>query len=187
MTPNSLLWMAVRREGVKEIRGALKLGANVDSRDMHFWTPLMCVSDHSWVESQEEHAPQDFHSKMKVLIELGANVNAVDPQGTTPVMISVWGLQPNTLALLLASGADVDARDEKQRTAALWAIQYESESCLALLAQYGACLETDYIDGESLIDIARQKQWVSVVSVWENLQIKKMDLPCTHHDNGFGL
>ena len=63
------------------------------------------------------------------LIHQGADVNAKDTYGDTPLMYAARHGHSRSAALLIASGADVNARDAYGVTAATWAdnLKYEYE------------------------------------------------------------
>ncbi len=57
----------------------------------------------------------------KVLLAAGADVNAKDYRGSTPLHSAAHGGDPQTVEILLASDADIHARDEDNRTPLMWA------------------------------------------------------------------
>jgi uncharacterized protein len=55
------------------------------------------------------------------LLDQGANINAQDAQGRTPVMAATYGNHIGTVAALLEAGADVNIRDDLLDTPFLYA------------------------------------------------------------------
>jgi ankyrin repeat protein len=55
-------------------------------------------------------------SKVKDLIQRGANVDEEDRRGKTPLFFAVWGGQGETVEFLLSNAADVDANNVDGRT-----------------------------------------------------------------------
>ena len=71
---------------------------------------------------------------IKELIGQGADVNALDAQGLTPLMLAVLGGHLDTAVKLALSGADLGRRDSHGRTALeLAVIANNREAALALL------------------------------------------------------
>jgi len=58
---------------------------------------------------------------MKMLLEKGADINAGDSEGMTPLMFAALHNKPDCLALLLSKGADADAKDQRGLTAVAYA------------------------------------------------------------------
>jgi uncharacterized protein len=54
---------------------------------------------------------------MEMLLERGANINAVDDAGMTPLMFAALHNKPDCLALLISKGADADVKDYRGLTA----------------------------------------------------------------------
>lgn len=77
----------------------------------------------------------------RLLIEAGADVNAANSNGTTPLMYAktaaVGNASTDLLQLLLASGADINARDSAGRTA-LDYVMVNSETVIEFLINHGA-------------------------------------------------
>lgn len=71
------------------------------------WTPLHLA------------AQSGLFEVCRVLVAAGANVDALDKNGQTPLHVTaaaLWGEVPDICRLLVAAGADVHARDHKNRT-----------------------------------------------------------------------
>jgi ankyrin repeat protein len=80
------------------VRGALEAGGDPNGGDAAGWRPLHFASQ---ARSAEVVA---------LLLESGAEVDAVDGQGNTPLWRAVFNYRgdPQVLSALLAAGADVD-------------------------------------------------------------------------------
>lgn len=73
-----------------------------------------------------------------VLVGAGADVNAFDASGLTPLMLAAkWG-QPKTASKLIALGAKIDARDRMGQTALMWAARQGRSDVVSMLLDAGA-------------------------------------------------
>lgn len=72
---------------------------------------------------------------VELLIERGADVNAGSPNGSTPLMMAARYGSEDSVALLLARGADPKRRNERELTAADFARLGGREALAARLAQ----------------------------------------------------
>ncbi len=97
--------------------GYMGAEVDVDSRDDRGFTPLFWAAAHGHTEVA------------RLLIQMGADVNARIPSGGTPLHVAAWnGAVPETLILLLASGADVTAQDDNGSTPLHFALASDIES-----------------------------------------------------------
>lgn len=67
------------------------------------------------------------HEIAAALIEAGADMDASDPYGVTPLLFAAISGSPETIRLLLKSGANVKARDADGRTALIEALTTEND------------------------------------------------------------
>jgi ankyrin repeat protein len=74
----------------------------------------------------------------QILIDAGADANARDDSGRTPLMHAVLSNEPHTLQLLLEYGADTHARDSHGNTAMTIASAQRDEGLMQWLAYFGA-------------------------------------------------
>ena len=80
---------------------------------------------------------------VKALIANGADVNEV-AKGGTPLHLAAKNRHPEVVKVLVASDADIDAKDNTGRTPLDWAIRNELAIAVEALAEAGARLETAY-------------------------------------------
>jgi len=75
---------------------------------------------------------------VKLLISNGADVNAKDSTGYTPLMYAIWSEKTETAKLLINNGADVNAKDSTGYTPLMYAIWSEKTEMAKLLISNGA-------------------------------------------------
>jgi ankyrin repeat protein len=86
-------------------------GASINAKDVRGWTALMY--DVRRVYAAEESA---------VMIAAGANVNEVNEEGKTALMLAAETGSLEIVRTLIDAGATIDARDKQGRTALMWAL-----------------------------------------------------------------
>lgn len=99
-----LMHYAALRGETKSIEMMLKLGADVNARDVQGKTPLhdACIKGHS--------------ETVRLLLDHGANIGARDKNGVTPLHDAALGGAPVVVKLLLDRKADAQARDADGQT-----------------------------------------------------------------------
>jgi ankyrin repeat protein len=90
------------------------------------------------VESLHEAAAAGDIQQIKSLISAGADVNAKDDKGSTPLHYAVILANKDVIELLIAGGADVNVKDDQGHTALWWAKQQENAELTDLLLKHGA-------------------------------------------------
>ncbi len=102
-------------------------GAKLDAQDAFGRTPLHAATFSSIGGAL---------GVIRACIAAGANVNAADKNGYTPLMEEAFTLgRPDAAQLLLLAGAQVNARDHRDWTALLWAVAFgHVEMTRALIA-----------------------------------------------------
>ena len=119
---NTRLYHAVDNQDLGTVMRLLEAGADVNAAG--YWTPLHVAALHGDTVL------------IRVLVEAGANPDARDTGGETPLHRAVIQRRDSTvIAALLAAGADVGARDDYRRTPLHFAGHNpEPGAILALLA-----------------------------------------------------
>lgn len=105
--------MAAAHEGnADEIRKLAAAGGNLDAQDLYGWTAIRYAVRSNHIEA------------VKVLLELGADVNKASSTGRTPLMSAAGNQLEEVAELLVSSGADIMVHDESGKTA--WDIAQRS-------------------------------------------------------------
>lgn len=106
---------------------------------------IVCVSLGYQVSTRESLKWKLFRAASEGKVEAvldalrsGANVNARDPEGETPLMYASAQGRTEVVELLLNRGADIHAHSDNAETALGRAVMYNQESTISLLLEKGA-------------------------------------------------
>jgi uncharacterized protein len=105
-------WAALQAEDLDRLRALLQAGADPNLRGSFGQTILHRVAG----DLEDEAAPNNLRIA-QLLLESGADVDAVDANGRTPLMLAAESGSDEMTALLLQNGADTAARDREGCTA----------------------------------------------------------------------
>jgi Domain of unknown function (DUF6438)/Ankyrin repeat len=173
----SFLWSTIHGGDPRMVTLALKHYGDGNSKDGE-GTPLLSEAAGSYVNEDDDPNAAVFDSVkvMELLINAGANPNARDADGKTPIFeandapdvtaLVRWGADPNardnegktalfdpyfdeTKPALLAAGADVSVRDKSGRTALFY---QERESSIMVLLGAGTDIEAADSSGQTAIE-----------------------------------
>jgi len=163
-TPQHLLLAVLRNTSpfdIDTIRFFLERGADVDSDavDDNHSTLLHRASYHGNVEAAQ------------LLLERGANINARNQVGQTPLHQVLNGSESQlTIQLLLKHGADVDALDIAKSTPLHLASQYGSAKATQLLLEHGASVHLQNNEGQTPSEVASENgHWAITQLLSEHL------------------
>lgn len=119
--------------GNKEIVTMILLaGANIDQLNTKGQTVLMTLIEQSGSNSGNMNDMSMF------LIENGANVNAVDLKGETPMFYAVRAKNEQLIKNLIAKGADINARNNKGESVLFIAAENDDKKMAKFLLDNGA-------------------------------------------------
>jgi hypothetical protein len=103
---------------------------------------FLLVSSMLWVKVYGDsellyQTKQNHLTRMKMLLLVGANVNARDEEGGTALMGASWRGQADAVKLLLDKGADASLRNNRSETALILAAKSGSAIVVKLLLDRG--------------------------------------------------
>lgn len=124
--------------------------------------------------------------KTEELIQQGANVNAKNEEGKTPLMFAVEGCSPDngiveywdneeynsnyktSIRSLIESGADVNAKDKNGETALFAAVRKNQIfTAEVLIKKVKADVNVKNKKGKSLLDVAKENPWDDMIKLVE--------------------
>ena len=108
--------LAADRADVPLMRVLLELGADPMLPNFSNTTPLMAAAGLGTTEPLEEAGEEvEALEATKMLLDLGADVNAIDNNGDTPMHGAAYGAYPTVVKLLAERGADPQIWKEKNK------------------------------------------------------------------------
>ncbi len=127
---DSALMLAITKRNVPAARHLLKYGPDINFKNAKSGTtPLFSTVIWDYPE---------MTSFREDLLEAGADPNIALPNGLTPLMRSIWHHPTTPLKQLIEYGADLNARDDKGRTALRKAIDEGKLKTADFLREQGA-------------------------------------------------
>ena len=112
---DTLLHIAAAAYDVRLVRRIGELGADVGARNRRDQQPLHYAVD--GIPDSPSWNPSAQGETVAALLALGADANAVDKNGTTPLLRAVRNRCALAVEVLLAGGADPHARNKRGSTA----------------------------------------------------------------------
>lgn len=154
-TGRSALGLAARRGDVAMVRALLDAGADIDAPDPIGFTPLMEAAR----DGKAEVAMLLLERKADLRKRAGANGLEL-----TALHLATASGQKELVNLLVARGADINARDSELATPLLWAINQQPEVAV-LLVKLGANPDIAPKEGDSPRTIAEKRKLTPVLEV----------------------
>lgn len=111
------------------------------------------------------HAAGSGVARLHQLLACGANINAVDDEGKTALMLAAEKGQVGTVNALLAAGADVNATDDDGDTALMHAADEGNNAVVRLLLDAGADINIRNKEGETAFDIANEEGHTEIMEL----------------------
>ena len=107
---------AADRSDVPLMRLLVELGADPMLPNLNNTTPLMAAAGLGTTEPLEEAGEEvEAREAVKMLLDLGADVNAIDGNGDTPMHGAAYGAYPTVVKLLAERGANPQIWKEKNK------------------------------------------------------------------------
>lgn len=152
------LFDSIRARDFEKVKSLITSGTfDIDfTEDKYKWTPL-----HVSLYSEETTEIS------KWLIESGADVHAQESTGQTPLHFAVRKEGPEhemIIELLIASEANVDARDKRQATPLLIAVDYNNTNAVELLINNSADTNAQDAQGFGPLHIASRYGYSDIIS-----------------------
>ena len=183
------LHLALHSGSVEAARLLLEYGASIHVRNKQDQTPLQLLMASHWIKGPldddidvirlflERGGDVDSisgnHSTMlhvamqwgslevvHLLLDYGANINARDENGQTPLRRAMDNIKDSmedhflAMLLLLGHGADVDALDNDHSTPLNMASYFGSVKAARLLLEYGASIHSQNNEGQTPLEVA---------------------------------
>ena len=199
-----LSWAASRGD-FKIVGSLIRLGANpnlisvCDMSPLHFAmrptsprciVPLLAagakvdqLSD--WQQTPLHHAAsyQDDIRFLEPLIDSGAEVNARDRDGNTPLGCAALQNHPRSAAFLLDCGADIDSQTPSGWNALLMSVDCNSHAALRLLLQRGADPTLKLSTGCTILHRVAERGDIKTIEILTAARLKEVDINAVNSEN----
>lgn len=152
--PDFKLLEAAKSGDIKNVKGLIASGADVNARDKAGWTPLHLAAENGYMKMAS------------LLLANGANVNARCNLGTSPLHMAAWNGNVEIVRVLLNNGADVNAKHYEEGCTPLHlAVENGSVEVIKLLLENGAEADARDKDGLTPLDIAKETDNAEAINV----------------------
>lgn len=145
---------AKRADGIAAIRTSIASGTDINKADPDSGRTLL----HDAVSHQ---SPELVLS----LIEKGANVNAPDKGGCTPLALASQSNNKQITGILISKGADLNSRDIYGYTALLWSLYYDFFELAKTLIEKGADVNIAEDKGKTPLMFACEKEQIELAGI----------------------
>lgn len=134
---------AAERGNGEKLRQALQAGGTVEDRNDRGLTLVMCAVWHRQLEV------------VQVLRDLGADLEAVDPEGSTALYWAINAHSVDGSRMLLDAGANIDAANSERDTPLIHAIQCSSFRIARMLIERDANVHAENNAGETALSLCQ--------------------------------
>jgi ankyrin repeat protein len=167
------LHFAMRPASPRSIVPLLAAGANVNYMSNWLQTPLHHAA-----------AYKDDVRFLEPLIDSGADVNARDFDGNTPLGCAALSDHVKSIELLLESGANINNRDLRGWTAILDAVDSNSHRSITVLLKNGADYTLPLNTGCTVLHRAAERGDIETIQILTKAGMKNLPIDATN-DSGF--
>lgn len=102
---------------------------------------------------------------MRLLLNLGANVNIVDKEGDSVLHYAAFGNQPETMRILLQNGADINFLNSSHCSALHICAHKKTPHCVRVLLEFGADVNIQDSYGDTALHDATGKENTEVIEL----------------------
>jgi ankyrin repeat protein len=106
------------------------------------------------------------------LLKAGADVNARDANGVTPLMFAAIDGNIGIIKVLLEAGANVNAKSNGYMTPLLWAFNYGHLGAMSMLLRAGADPNVEFY-GQTLRELAIERDLKEIIAVLDAHAVRK--------------
>jgi ankyrin repeat protein len=120
----------------------------INGRDKDGWTPL------HYAMYDGDHKSREFLHCVRLLLDRGADVEAQNNHGSTPLHLAASRMSQETVQLLIEFSANINLRNNKGQTALHNALQRGHLGIMQLILNHGADVDALDNDGSTLLHLA---------------------------------
>jgi hypothetical protein len=161
--PERPLHEAVKSDDTSTVRKALSQNPRPNIRNISGETALHCACKFSSVEM------------ISFLISQGADVNALKRNCESPLHWAVASGHCDKVSLLITQGAEIEIKDNLGKTPLFWAVCRNFLTITELLLNNGADYNTQSDEGDSLIEVAREKGFTGIIQLLNEFSTRNSD------------
>lgn len=167
-TMSTHLFNAAAIGDIIQIRALLQGGADCNSRNSDGASLLMLAAGAGHLET------------VKVLIELGTEVNATDPLGWTALMKALYNHElnrgfPEIVSTLIGAGADIETQIGYGTRPLMLAAGYGEAGVVDVLLKAGADVRAKNEGGRTALMMAKDKDYVEVINQLHEAELELQD------------
>jgi len=130
------------------------------NEDQLMWSPLMLTASHYQDNGNLEH--------LQLLIHLGANLNQVDKNSRSALMIASSLGRNEAIEVLLRHNAKLNIADKFGWTALMLGVYYNQKETVKLLLDNGADVNFCSKKGLTALKVAQDNERMSIISILKN-------------------
>ena len=150
-------------ERKRKVVQLIENGADVHQRNILYETPLLhLVKDQSDTNSMSD---EDFIEIAKMLIDRGAEIDAIDKRGFTSLHNAAYSNNSNAVQLLIENGANVSKKSRNSLYTSLHLASIKGCKCVVQIQlQKGACSVINHktASGYTALDYAHDKGFLEI-------------------------